>query len=470
MDHAKIFKIISELDNEIYEIARKLWENPELSLHEYKSSELLHTRLADAGFNIQTEIGGLPTAFKATYGESKPHVGLLGEFDALPGLSQAVTTEREPIEASAPGHGCGHNLFAAGCLGAALGIKKAIQKNIVEGTITFYACPAEEILAGKVFMARDGAFDDLDAALTWHPSHQTVPFLKESLAMNSLEYTFHGESAHAANSPESGRSALDGVQIMNMGIEFMREHISDQARIHYTIKNGNGAPNVVPNEATVWYYIRAPTRGEVNRINEWVDDVAIGAAAMTQTEVTSIFHTGCYNYIPNQTLSNHLNTVLERAGSIPYTDEDYEFAGDLQSTLSPGTVEARTAHYSDIDKKAARELPLYSEIQTPTEDGKILSGSTDVGDVSWITPTAQFWAASWPVGTPAHSWQAVAASGGFGQKAALYAAKVLAATSVDIFQNQDLLVEAKEEFESQFTKPYNSPLSQDTEPPFHLTL
>ncbi|RDZ62483.1 amidohydrolase [Haloferax sp. Atlit-12N] len=470
MNHNETFETVESLEAELVSLTESLWETPELGLHETESAELLSSVLRDAGFDVTEGIGGMPTAFSATYGEGEPHVGILGEYDALPGLSQTVSSSRDPVEAGAPGHGCGHNLFGVAGVGAALAAKRAIDDGRAEGTVTFFGCPAEEILVGKVFMARDGAFDDLDAALTWHPSHLSAPFMAQTLAMNSVEYTFHGESAHAADSPQSGRSALDAVELLNTGSEFMREHVSDDARIHYTIPDGGGAPNVVPAEATAWFYVRAPTRDEVDRITDWLDDVAEGAALMTQTTVSRRFHTGCYDYVANHALSDKLLENMRLAGPIPYTDEDREFAAELQETLSAETIEARTAQLPEERREAARSSVLYPDAQPSYDVGTVLNGSTDVGDVSWITPTAQFWAASWPVGTPSHTWQAVAANGSFGSKAAVYAAKVLAATTLDLLSDEALVAAAREEFEASVPGEYECALPEGMEPPFHLTL
>jgi aminobenzoyl-glutamate utilization protein B len=288
-----IHERIEERRTDLVSLTRELWENPELGLQETESADLLATRLADEGFTVNRGVGGMPTAFVASYGTEGPTIGILGEYDALPGLSQKSVARKEPVDEGAPGHGCGHNLFGVGSLGAAIAVKEAIERDDVDGTIRYYGCPAEETLVGKVYMARAGVFDGLDAALTWHPSHVSAPWKARSLAMNSIEYSFSGQSAHAADSPESGRSALDAVELMNTGVEFMREHIIDDARIHYSITDGGGAPNVVPAEASVWYFVRAPSRKGVDRITDWLDEVAEGATLMSQTTVDRRFLTGC---------------------------------------------------------------------------------------------------------------------------------------------------------------------------------
>ncbi|GGL66189.1 amidohydrolase [Halocalculus aciditolerans] len=450
---------------ELVALTRSIWENPELGLEETESAELLADRLAADGFSVERGVGGMETAFVASYGEGDPTIGILGEYDALPGLSQTVSTTREPVEEGGPGHGCGHNLFGVGSLGAAIAVKDAIEADELDGTIRYYGCPAEETLVGKVYMARAGVFDDLDAALTWHPSHVSAPWKGRSLAMNSIEYQFDGQSAHAADSPESGRSSLDAIELMNMGAEFMREHVSDAARIHYTITDGGGAPNVVPAEASVWYFVRAPSRKEVERITAWLDDVAEGATLMTQTSFERRFLTGCYDYMASDTLSDVLLANMRELGSIDYSDADREFAAGLKQTLSDETVESRLSDLPEGRREAAAGRALYSEPMESFDEGTVMSGSTDVADVSWITPVAQFWGASWPVGTPSHSWQAVAANGDFGAKSAIYAAKVLGGTAYDLFDDPSLLEAAAAELEERRPHQYVSPLPESAEPP-----
>ncbi|MFA1611073.1 amidohydrolase [Halobellus rubicundus] len=465
MSKDDIHERIEARRTDLVSLTRELWEHPELALQETKSAELLATTLSEEGFEVDRGVGGMPTAFVATYGDEGPTVGILGEYDALPGLSQKPVSHREPVAAGEPGHGCGHNLFGVGSLGAAVAVKEAIESGDLSGTVRYYGCPAEETLVGKVYMARAGAFDDLDAAITWHPSHVSAPWKGRSLAMNSIEYTFEGQSAHAAQSPESGRSALDAVELMNTGVEFMREHVPEDARIHYSITDGGGAPNVVPAEASVWYFVRAPTRDTVERITEWVDDVAEGAALMSQTTAERRFLTGCYDYLANDTISDVLLSNMRDLGAIEYSEADREFAAELQSTLAAETIESRLADLPDDEREAAAERSLHARPMASFDEGTVMKGSTDVADVSWITPVAQFWAASWPVGTPAHTWQAVAANGDFAAKSAVYAAKVLAGTAYDLLADPSILERAAEELESTRSQEYESPLPQTAEPP-----
>ncbi|WP_135829399.1 amidohydrolase [Halorussus halobius] len=466
MDKAELLDSVAADADRLESLSRTLWETPEVALEETESAELLISVLEDEGFDVERGVGGMPTAFVAEYGDGSSTVGILGEYDALPGLSQQVSAERDPVEEGGPGHGCGHNLFAVGSLGGALAVKRAIADGSLDGTVRFYGCPAEETLVGKVYMARAGVFDDLDAAFTWHPSQSSYPFMARTLAMNSVKYEFEGESAHAANSPESGRSALDGVQLMNTGAEYMREHISDEARVHYSIEDGGQAPNVVPPEATVWYYVRAPTREEVERINDWLDDIAEAAATMSQTSVEREFVTGCYDYLPNDRLSAVVHRNMQEIGAVPFTDEDRAFAADLKETLPEETIRSQMSDVPEDRREEILDHALYAEPTESFDAGEVHAGSTEVGDVSWIAPLAQFWAAAWPVGTPSHTWQAVAANGDFGAKTAVYAAKVLAASAYDVLEDPTVLDEAREEFEEATGgRAYETPLPEGTEPP-----
>lgn len=412
----------------------------------------------------------MPTAFKASYGNGDPTVGILGEYDALPDLSQKVKAERDPVENDAPGHGCGHNLFGVAGVGGAIGIKRTIERDELNGTIEFYGCPAEETLVGKVFMARDGAFDHLDAALTWHPSDLSTPTLKRSLALDSVQFTFEGVSAHAAASPESGRSALDAVELLNSGVEYMREHISEKARVHYVITDGGKAPNVVPAEATVWYYVRAPTRTEVEQISDWLADIAEAAALMTQTNVDRRFITGCWDYLPNRTVTDVIWETMQEISEIDYSDDDRKFASDLKDTISSEQVDVSLEDVPEEFAEKIRGMSLYDVPIPPHAEGEAGGGSTEVGDVSWITPTGQFRAATWAVGTPAHTWQATAANGDFGKKGAVYTAKVLGGTVHTLINNPNIIERAHEEFdEITGDRCYETPLPSGTEPPFDIT-
>ena len=467
---SRAYETVESDAERLVETCHAIWETPELGLHEHESSATLVEVLEDAGFEVETGIGDMPTAFVAEYGDGDPVIGILGEFDALPGLSQHVSAERDPIEPNGPGHGCGHNLYGTAAAWGAIGAAAAIDAGEVEGTVRCYGCPAEETLVGKVFMAREGAFDDLDAAITWHPGDLTSPKRGSSLALDSIQFRFEGTAAHAGGSPESGRSALDGVELLNAGVERMREHVPEKARIHYSITDGGGAPNVVPPEAEVWYFVRAPDRAEVDRLTEWVTDISEAAAKMTRTEVERRYITGCYDFLVNDAVTDVIETNLEAAGPIEFDDEERAFAAELRETYEEERMEDRLEKYPEEVAAEIEGEPFYGAPLPATDEGEVSGGSTDVGDVSWIVPTAQFRMATWPVGTPAHSWQAVAANGRTGPTGAVTAAKVLAGTTVDLMADEETLERAHEEFADAAGDAYENTLPEDAEPPFDVTV
>ena len=467
-------KFIDEHASEITELARCIWENPEMGLQEFYASKLLADRLEKAGFSVQMGVGGMPTAFIAEWGEGKPIIGILGEYDALPGISQKVSATKDPVQAGAPGHGCGHNLYGAGAYGAAVAVKELMQKEGIPGTLRYYGCPAEETLVGKVFMARAGLYDDLDAALTWHP--MTInsvwggkPGSIGSLAMNSFKVQFRGRSAHAAANPQQGRSALKAVQLLDTGVNFMREHIPPEARVHCVITDGGGAPNVVPPFAEVWYYIRAPRREMVEQIYTWFQDIIKGAALMTQTTYEIKFLTGCYELLSNYAISKNMIENMQKIGGMKFSDEDKSLAKELSELLPAQILESSlqsTLHTygAKVTREQLGEYLHEGVIEPDWEHTDILPGSTDVSDVSYITPTGTIVTATAPLGTPGHSWQQVAASGSdIGFKGAIFAAKALALSTLDLFTKPDLLQAARAEFQqSTGGKPYVSPLPEGT--------
>ncbi|MFW5965278.1 MAG: amidohydrolase [Halodesulfurarchaeum sp.] len=467
MAKSGVFEAIDQRDDDLRALSKDIWEHPEIGLEEEYAANRLREELESAGFTCERGIGGMPTAFTATYGEGEPVIGILGEYDALPDLSQTVSTSREAVEVGDAGHGCGHNLFGVAGIGAAMALAEAIDRGEVEGTVRFYGTPAEETIVGKVFMARAGAFDDLDAALTWHPADVTGPQRTSSLAVDSIKYTFTGTPAHAAMAPGAGRSALDAVQLMNTGVEYLREHAPDKARIHYTITDGGGAPNVVPAEATVWYFIRSPTRPQVENLTNRVDNIAEGAALMTETEAKRKYVTGAWELLTNDTIADLMWENMQDLGPVPYDEDDREFAAELHETIETETLLTRLDDMPPAAREALEGESLYAEPLERTDAGEIMMGSTDVSDVSWIAPTAQFRASAWPVGARAHTWQATAASGGFGRRSVPYAAKVLAGTAYDLMSSPERLEAATEEFESATgRRSYETPLPSDAEPPF----
>lgn len=465
IDKTMAYKWIDGQESMLVDMARNIWEKPEISLKENFASTLQKSVLKEAGFKITENIGNMKTAFVAEYGTGKPVLGVLGEYDALPGLSQKVSAGKDPAQEGSPGHGCGHNLLGTAGVGAVLAIKNIIEEKKIKGTIRYYGCPAEETLVGKVFMAREGVFDDLCSCLTWHPGRLNQLWASSSLALNSISFSFNGRAAHAASAPHMGRSALDGVELMNIGANYLRERISDQARIHYSITNGGGEPNIVPDYASVWYYIRAPKRLEVEEITERIKMIAKGAAMMTETSVDWTFLSACYEMLPNNRLGEVILRNMKEIQPPKYSEKEHLFAIQLEKTFLDGQKEK-------INEKAPSDIlkyTLHEEVLETYDIDSVLAGSTDVGDVSHITPTAQFNTATWPIGTTGHSWQATAASGsGIGYRAMIYATKILAGSLIDLYLNNRIIEEAKKEFnENTKGKKYVVPLPEGTNPPFN---
>lgn len=435
-------------------LALKVWESAELGFKEHESSEALAAYLERNGFDVTRGAGGIPTAFVAQWGTGHPHIGFLGEFDALGGLSQEAVPFRKPRVEGAPGHGCGHNLLGAASAGAAVALKESLTKEGLSGTIRYYGCPAEEILAGKVYMAREGLFSDLDAAITWHPGSMTTVRLGSGTAMNSAKFAFHGKTAHAAGDPHNGRSALDAVELMNVGSNYLREHVIPSARLHYVITYGGDQPNVVPAEAEVWYFVRAPERAQVEEIFERLVDVAKGASLMTGTTYDVNLLTGCYGVLLNETLADVMWSCLQQVGPPVFDEGDREFAEKLRESFD--------------NKGGLPKDVLSTELIEPQGKGRAGGGSTDVGDVSWIVPTVQMSAASVPLGCPGHSWQYCASAGSsIGQKGMLVAAKTMALCGLSLVRDPEVLEKAKAEFDAK-TKdtPYKCPFPEGV--PFPL--
>lgn len=418
-----------------------IWDHPETAFEETVSAQALQYALEEHGFQVAANLAGIPTAFSGTWGQGKPVIGFLGEFDALSGMSQqAGVLHSAPLESGGNGHGCGHNLLGAGSLAAAVLVKEYLQSNHLSGTVVYFGCPGEEGGSGKTFMAREGTFDGLDCAITWHPGDLNAVIPVSLLANVQLSYHFHVRSAHAAVSPHLGRSALDAVALMNTGVQYLREHMIPEARIHYAITNAGGSsPNVVQAEAEVLYLIRAPQNQQVQELRQRVEKIAQGAALMTETQVTSTFYKACSNVVPNQTLCQCMQQNLE---SVPFPPVPPEWERDAKAIF-----QTLDAPLNPMQKRLVQDGRFISSVPTPLMPGeRCMSGSSDVGDVSWICPTVQCTAATAALGTPAHSWQQVAqGKSPLAHAATMYAAQVMAGTAVDLLEQQDLLVRAKEE-------------------------
>jgi len=450
------------------DLEKDVWNHPQIGFHEDYAAKLLSRVLEEAGFRMQRGVAELPTAFVAEWGSGAPVIGILGEYDALPGMSQKVQAQKEPTQEGGAGHACGHNLLGVAGLGAALALKSVMQKDGVKGTIRYYGCPAEETLIGKVFMARAGLFNDLDAALSWHPFYANTLWNSQSMAMNSFKLNFHGVSAHAANAPHLGRSALDGVMLTDVGVNFMREHMTTDARIHCVVTHGGEAPNIVPSYAQVWYYVRAPKRPQVDELYERLLRVAKGATLMTDTTNDVELIAGCYDYLPNQVIGQVIARRMRQVGPPEFDEADLAFARELRDTLPPEQVEGTLMAYRKTREDLGDPLSdtVLDDVGSFTR-GEITAGSTDVGDVSYITPTGQFTTCCLPLGVAIHSWQSCASTGsGIGAKGMVLAAKVLGLTGLDLLTSPDLVKAAREEFAKAMSgKEYVSPLPEGLQPP-----
>lgn len=455
-------------------VADAIWEYAELSLQEEKSAALYCEVLEQEGFTVEKGICNIPTAFSAAYGCGRPVIGILAEYDALSGLSQkGGRLEHEELVPGGCGHGCGHNLLGAGALAAALGVKAYLEQNGGSGTVVLYGCPGEEGGAAKAFMARENLWRDLDAALTWHPDDANEVVTGSSNSCIQTQYTFTGVPAHAAGDPERGRSALDAVELMNIGVQFLREHMSSRARIHYAITDAGGrSPNVVQPKASVLYMVRSNHVAEAVELQERVDNIARGAALMTGTTFVKKFIDGLADIVPNHTLETALYKNFQALGVPAHTAEEHAFADTLARTY-PGSdrvpgigAENDGAVAEQVKALRKKNGHAMNDFLLPLYQGDAFNpGSTDVGDVSWQTPTGQIHAAAWPNGAPGHSWQNVSIGRtDIGRKAALHAGKVLAATAIDLFEDPALLAAAKAEFQRQTAAGYTCPIPSDAAP------
>jgi len=418
--------------NDYKTIALQIWDYAEVGYKELKSSALLQKTLTDNGFSVKAGVADIPTAFVASYGSGSPVIGILAEFDALPGLSQQAVAEKMPFDGRNAGHGCGHHLFGTASVAAGIEIKKLIAEKKISGTIRVYGCPAEEGGSGKVYMVRAGLFNDVDVVIHWHPGAENAVTLTSALANKSAKFRFHGLSAHAAAAPDKGRSALDGVEAMDYMVNMMREHIPQETRIHYVITNGGKAPNVVPDYAEVYYYVRHPKKEEVVRIFDWVVKAAEGAALGTQTHVDYEVIGGTHDLLLNRALAEDMQQNLQRVGGVSYTAAETDFARKIQASFTYKVT-------------AVESVATVKPLKEGDEGG--VGGSTDVGDVSYAVPTVGLAAATWVAGTPAHSWQATACGGTeIGTKGMMVAAKTMTLTAMDCFMNPALIAKAKEEF------------------------
>lgn len=447
----ELYRSIHARDDAMWAAAKKIWHWAEPGYQEERSSGLLASVLEQAGFTMHRGVAGIPTAFTATYGSGSPVIGILGEFDALPGMSQDAVPYRQPKEGAKYGHGCGHHLFGVASASAAVAIAEQLKAGHLQGTVRYYGCPAEEGGGGKVFMVREGLFNDCDAVLHWHPSSENAAGDRTTLARMAVKFRFTGKSAHAAGAPERGRSALDAVELTNHAAQLLREHTPDFTRIHHVITaGGGGAPNVVPEFAEVYFYVRHPESRIVRSLYRRLLLCAEAGALATETKLEVNFEGGIVEILPNNALSQVTMANLRALNDLEYTPEDIQFAIRIQESLD-------------------NALPLNKIRQVTDRTGTIGKGSTDVGDVSWVVPTTGFTTACWVPGTPGHSWQAVAAGGtNIGRKGMNLAARVLAATAWDLFTQPEVLKAARAEHERRLgERKYESLMEPGQKPPLN---
>ena len=469
IDKQKLYNTIDENAPEIIALSDAIWEYAELSMEEYKSAAYYCELLEKEGFTVERELCGIPTAFSGSFGSGSPRIGILGEFDALSGLSQvAGSMRKQSLVPGGNGHGCGHNLLGAGSFGAALAIKKAIEAGALQGTVIFYGCPGEEGCAGKTFMARDGMFRDLDAALTWHPGSTNEVTVGSNAACMQVEYSFHGVASHAAGSPDKGRSALDAAELMHVGVQFLREHMPPHSSVHYSITDGGGvSPNVVQAEAKTVFMVRSETVRKAKELLHRVNNIAQGAALMTDTQVTTRQIDGTASTVSNEALEQVMYENLQQVPIPAYTQEELAFAQALHDTCPaalPGTLSATNRDIrAFVEEKTDGGKRAMNDFIIPYVPSTMFTpGSTDVGDVSWLTPTAQFTTATWVSGTPGHSWQNVSlGKTGIAYKGMLQAAKILAGAAADLMESPALLEKIRKEFNKNAAEGYDCPIGKE---------
>ena len=455
MDKQGVIKYLEEIASDFYALSDKIWGNAEIRFKEKESVKDYVSFLEKEGFSVTVGLAGLKTAFSATWGSGKPVIGFLGEYDALPGLSQkAGVAEKSPIEENGNGHGCGHNLLGVGALMGAVGYKHFLESEGKSGTVIYFGCPAEEGGSGKTFMAREGCFNQLDAALSWHPADINMMPPGPVLANDSIRYSFQGKASHAAAAPEAGRSALDALELMNIGVQFLREHMPSSARIHYAITDTGGiSPNIVQSHASALYQIRAPYAPELASLYERVNNIAKGAALMTDTQVEIKFLKGTSNTLLIPALDELMYRNMCEIPNPVSRAKDMDFAFEIVKTQKdPATIGDSAFDIKPKPWNKAGNIPL--------------PGSSDVGDVSWVCPVTQCGTSTWPKGTAAHSWQAVACGkSDFAHRGMLYAGEIIAATAVDIYQNPEVIETAwKQLREKTGGLPYNCPIPKEITP------
>ncbi|MEA4919613.1 MAG: amidohydrolase [Clostridiaceae bacterium] len=446
-------KKIDQEEKTFIGLAHKMWEHPETAYNEVNACEWTAEVLKNYGFEVQTGYAGLPTCVVGKWGSGHPVIGFLGELDALPGLSQKIQTEQDPVVSGAPGQGCGHNLLDVSCLAAAVGVKAELEEKKLSGTVIFYGCPAEEVLTGKVFMARNGAFDELDVNFAWHGGNINMITTGIHTGLNSAIFHFKGRTAHAGGDPHNGRSALDAAELMSVGANYLREHVTSDVRIHYVYKEAGTAPNIVPDKASVWYYVRAMSREAIEDTFERLIKVSKGAAMMTETEMEIEFLGGCYNTMPNMYMANMTYDAMKQIEMPKWTEEELAFADGLNknSPLYKNALASGQLEKGPLDTSFKNLDPVN------------IYGSTDVSDVQHVCPGIQVRTACWNLAAPGHSWQITACAGtSIGYKGMMYGAKIMAAAAMKMYEDPSHVEKAKAEFDEKMkNKPYKCPIPMD---------
>ncbi len=461
--------LVESKREDFFALSDRIWGMPELNYNEHRSSAEHAAMLEAQGFRVTRNAGGLPTAVIGEAGEGGPVIAILGEFDALPGLSQeAGVAEKRPVQAGGNGHACGHNLLGSASMLAATAVKDYLAESGLKGRVRYYGCPAEEGGSAKGFMVRAGLFKDVDVAISWHPAPIVTVNPAISLACNEIDFHFTGRASHAAAAPHLGRSALDAVELMNVGVNYMREHMPSTARIHYALIDAGGiAPNVVQAKATVRYLIRARELPELHKLNERVRKIAQGAALMTETQMRAQIISGDANLIGCEPLEKLMQEQIERLGPPPFDEQDKAFAREIQNTL---TEEDITTAFARFGMKSRPGVPLCDFVAPLGGGDGTLVGSTDVGTVSWVVPTVQMRGATYAIGTPGHSWQLVAqGKAPAAHKGLEHAAKVMASTAAELLRNPELIGAARADHEKQLGgRRFVNPIPDDVEPPFSM--
>lgn len=458
---------VDEQEKMLVDVHQRIWELAEVGLQEVQTAKLLTDILEKEGFTVERGVAGMPSAFVATIGSGGPIIGIMGELDALPGISNKPVPYKEPLVEGGAGHGCGHNGYATTALGGGLAVKAAMDEGHVEGTVKVFGCPAEETLVGKVFMVRDGVFSGVDACVGHHPSSFNGATLRSGNAMNSVKFEFYGVASHAAGSPEMGVSAMDAVELMNIGVNYMREHVIQETRIHYVVEDGGHEPNVVPPYARSWYYVRAPERELVDLYYQKVLDIADGADKMVGTTHKVSFLSGVHNGMENRVLAETAVANMRLVGAPAYTEEEEAFAAELAKSIPPEKKRIGLMKSHLPDAMELMDVNLNTRIYDPVGEGSKGGGSSDVAEVAWNTPTVQFRTVYTIVSAAGHSWQNVASNGtSIGHKGTVFASKVMAGTVIDLLTDEKLLQAAKAEWARQMKdRVYVSPLTPDAKPP-----